>query len=146
MGPLSLVTLSALLACCGWGAGSPVTLDIALGSAPVSAPLPRGFTSFSGGESSLDVLSAPLPGGGHAPRASWVSLMALLGGGANVRLGHFYARAGTNRSFPPAYIELNATTAARLQQALAAYGGTASGLIPPLEDAGGQFAAATGLA
>ena len=142
LGLLALCGL--LLASPGWCAG--VALDVALGSAPASAPLPRGFTSFSGGEASLDVLSAPLPGGGHAPRASWVSLMALLGGGANVRLGHFYARAGTNHSFPPAYIELNATSAGRLQQALAAYGGTASGLIPPLEDAGGQFAAATGLA
>ena len=93
----------------------------------------------------MDILSAAQPGGGWAPRASWVSLMRLLGGGSNVRMGHFYAP-NTSHSFSPSYIEVNASSSARLQSALAAYAGTASGLIPPLEDAGGQFAAATALA
>jgi hypothetical protein len=114
-----------------------------VGSEAVSAPVARGFTSFSCADTILDILSQAQVGGGFAPRPSFVALLNLLGGGGNIRLGHWWAPNNVTR--PLSYPEANASNLARVSAALGAFRGTATPLIPPV-DSTGSLAAATGAA
>jgi hypothetical protein len=123
------------------------TLSLRVLAEPLAAPAPPSFLGFSGREETLSVISWRASAGApFSPRPSFSRLMALLGGGVNLRFGHFYAPGSTAKPLPPSYMEVNATTCARLAGALAAFNGTLTALIPPLDTAGGGFAAAAGTA
>lgn len=114
---------------------------------PLAAPAPRSFIGFSGSEATLSVLSwrasAAAP---FSPRPSFSALMRLLGGGINLRFGHFFAPGSTTKTLPSSYMEVNASTCSRLVSALDIFNGTLSALVPPLDTADGRFAAAAGVA
>jgi len=145
MGPLAALPLAAFyFASSARAVTSAPLIDVAVSSAPAAAPVPFGFTSFSAADTVLDILSARTAAGGFAPRPSFVALMRLLGGGANVRLGHWWApsAAGAHFSFP----EANASNLARVAAALAAFNGTGTPMVPPVDVADGALVAATGAA
>lgn len=126
------------------GAGDPSSISVRVSSTPAAPPVPAGFTSFSAADTVLDILSAPTAAGGFAPRPSFVALMNLLGGGANIRLGHWWAPSAFGAHF--SYNEANASNLARVAAALAAFNGTCTPMVPPLDVADGALAAATGAA
>ena len=123
------------------------SLSVTLTDDPLSAPLPANFLGFSGAEASLSVLSwRPAQDAPFAPRPSYVALMRLLGGSVRHRFGHFYAPRSSTHAFSPGSIEVNATNCARLTDAMAAFNGTLTGMVAPLDLADGNFVAATGAA
>lgn len=121
-----------------------LTIDIAVSSARAPAnAVPPGFTSFSASDAALDVLSATTADGAFSPRPSFVNLMNLLGGGSNIRLGHFWAPSTySNKTFP--FPQANASTIARIADALAAFRGTGTPMVPPIDVADGALVAAVG--
>jgi hypothetical protein len=138
---LSLALLAPLAA-----AAAAPSLTVRLTDAAASAPIPADFLGFSGAEASLSALSwRPAAGAPFAPRPSYVNLMRLLGPRVRHRFGHFYAP-GFFARLSPSAIEVNASSCARLEAALAAIDGALTGMIPPVDIAGGAFAAATGAA
>ncbi len=71
--------------------------------------------------------------------------MSLLGGGANIRLGHWWApNAGSHNKFT--YPEANATSLARVADALTLFNGTATPMVAPVDLVDGFLVAATGAA
>lgn len=132
-GPCRILVLSLLLP----SPACPQTLFVAVSDDASASPLPPGASiiGFSGIETSLDVLSAPAVGGGHAPRASYARLMSLLGPGVNHRLGHFWARAGGARppGVPPSWLQANASVCARLASSLGAFSGRLTATIGPTD-------------
>jgi hypothetical protein len=123
----------------------PPTIDVAVSSQAAANPVPPAFTSFSATDAALDVLSATTADGAFAPRPSFVHLMRLLGGGSNIRLGHFWAPSSfSNKTLP--YPQANATSLGRIADALAAFNGSGTPMVPPIDVTDGALVAAVGAA
>jgi hypothetical protein len=149
MATLALPLLISLLLSvpCACASSAAPTLSLRLYDTPAAAATPPDFLGFSGVEASLSALSwRPAPAAPFAPRPSYTNLMRLLGGGVRHRFGHFYAPNSTSHAPSPSQIMVNATTCGRLTGALAAFNGTLTGMIAPLDLADGRFVAATGAA
>lgn len=109
-------------------------------------PTPSGFTSFSCADTILDILSMETSvNHQYTPRPSFTSLMNLLGGGANIRLGHWWAPNNSSHS-TFSYPEANASNLQRVSEALHSFNGTATPMVPPVDIADGDLVAATGAA
>ena len=122
-----------------------VSIDINITREVISNVVPPGFTSFSCSDTILNILSQTTQSGGFIPRPSFISLMSLLGGGANIRLGHWWAHnSGSHNNFT--YPEANATSIARVADALKLFNGTASPMVAPVDLVDGDLVAATGAA
>jgi hypothetical protein len=122
-----------------------VTINVTVTTSVISEPVPVGFTSFSCADNILDIISQTTSSG-FQPRPSFVALMTLLGGGANIRLGHWWAENNSTHNNYPDFPQANATSLGRVAAALAAFGGTATPMVPPLDLSDGALVAATGAA
>lgn len=133
-------------------ASSPLPTFLLDVGAASSATVSPGLIGFSGPEATLDVLSAPISGGGFTPRASYARLMRLLGGGSggigpSHRFGHIWGTANGVRPshVPQTYIQVTPELGARLAACADAWGLSVTLCIPPLWSENASFVVATGV-
>jgi hypothetical protein len=128
------------------------TIEITVSESFVGSPRTASFIGFSGSEATLGVVSAVSSAGDFTPRPSFARLMKLLGGGSgagiDLRFGHFWASPSGVRphNIPVSYIEVNASTGTRINDALALFNGTVTADIPPVDTSDADFVSITGAA